>query len=54
MAEQFNKCGTRLHVFCTKFFRKAQNPTPVPSGGAVQVQHRSRNTENFSLNADVV
>lgn len=37
MAEQLNKYGTRLHFFVTKSFRKAQNPTPIPSGGAVQV-----------------
>lgn len=37
MSEQFNKCGGWAPFFCTKLFRKAQNPTPVPSGGAVQV-----------------
>lgn len=37
MAEQFNKCGTRLHLFCMTFFREAQPPPPVPSGGAVHL-----------------
>lgn len=37
LAEQFNKCVTRSHLFRTKSFRKAPNPTLTPWGGAVQM-----------------